>query len=152
MCKFARKYSPFTFLFCFLISHFAFAEDAGYKSVRIYQGSCSQALAYSKDATANCPPVFAIIHRDDKIAYINITQQDQTFISLSVNAKKDSRSTEYMLDTMIIGSSQPLPANGYCSLSSDIGDQKFQCNFTDQNANSWLFEYDHVSLLNETHK
>lgn len=152
MCKFARKYLPFTLLFCFLISNFVFADDPGYKSVRIYQGNCSQALAYSKDATANCPPVFAIIHRDDKMAYINITHQDQTFISLSVNVRKGNRLTDYLLDTIVVGSSQPLQANGTCSLSLETGDQKFQCNFTDQNANSWLFEYDHVSLLNETHK
>lgn len=153
MCKFARKSSLAVFFFvsC-LLSHFAFAQGASYKSVRIYQGHCNQSLAYNKDTTRNCPRVFAVIHKDDNNAYLNITHNDQAFISLSVSVKKGSSSTEYLVNTLVLGSGQPQPASGSCSLSSVNGDNKFQCNVTDQNANSWLFEYDHVSLLNETLK
>lgn len=129
-----------------------FADTDPYQSLRIYKGQCTRLLAYSSDVTSSCQPIFVIIRKDDKTAYININLQDQTLISISSQIKKDGHVVQFMPDALTVGTNQSLQVYGDCSLSQRAGGAKFQCNLIDQNMKMWLFEYDHVSLINETLK
>lgn len=150
MRKLAGIYFPFALFLS--LSYSAFADTTSYQSVRIYQGYCARSLVYSTDVTSSCQPIFAIIRKDEKTAYININLQDQTLVSISAQIKKDGHVTQYVPDTLTLGADQSLQIYGDCSLSQGTGNTKLQCNLIDQNMKMWLFEYDHVSLLNETIK